>query len=271
MKLEGDQFGEAYHALICQLLLDRTYKQDRDDFQLKIDYIDTRKSHKKTVGIEGFKALFGWYPIHAQSYSLNCNSVGTSKATSTQFIAAAFRTPEDTKRKNAFVFALIRNSLGMRVDAESDSMTGQQHELGPQRKTEEQNKNYLKPAYAAKYWLNRYFRLTKQFRCLDLTKQTTELISKDREPSYTGLPKLNQVNLVAVIHIRRTPESGSKVGRVMDDDNLTRVLDSIRQVNKLRSQRLRDERDDGSCYRYFTHVIVCHLNVFYSALDGVCC
>lgn len=279
VKLEGLQFGEAFHALICRLLLDRTEKQDRNDFQLHITYKDPAGDEDKIEWIKDFEALFAWYPIHPQSYNPNPEEEATSKEIATRIIAAAFRVPENKKPNNEFVFDIIRRSLGMMVHRKSDIRTSQYD--GPQNKrteskaiktesegeesfdernTERERRKenpktdarYWSPAYAAKFWLNRYFRLTEQFI------KTRSKIDYDIRPEYTGMPKLYKVGLVAVIHVRRTPDSGSKIGRIMDHGNLMRVIDSIREVNKLTGKC-----GDKSCYRYFTHVIVCLANVSY--------
>ena len=64
--------------------------------------------------------------------------------------------------------------------------------------------DYLRPCNAAKFWLNRYLRLTKQ----------------------DVLPKQTAVTNLAVIHWRCNPESA--VGRLMNDPTLMCILNAIK-------------------------------------------
>lgn len=93
---------------------------------------------------------------------------------------------------------------------------------------------YFRPSYAAKYWLNRYFRLTSRPRSL---KEWTEAEQREarKDPkrfeiaNWPGLPDESKVSRLAVIHIRRTHKT--YVGRIMDEENLKTVARSIAQAN----------------------------------------
>lgn len=122
-------------------------------------------------------------------------------------------------------------------------------------------KDLISPAHTAKHWLNRYFRLTKQF---GMVESSAEKSIDDTFHKYKAMPKNGEIDRMAVIYIRRTLETGSSVGRIMelkDDPILKHVLDSISQANKLCDQIRRAARrpvteDDEMPPTRFSHVMV---------------
>lgn len=203
VQLEHNEFGEAYHVFVCRLLLGAS---PQINVSVKINSGDSSTS---AIG-----DLFQWYQIplvEGGHHSVGSNS----KAKATRVIAAAFRAANEADIHTGqgmwanqlgqhALFEHIRDGLGALVPTkESLKSIGM-----PTR--------YFQPSYAAKYWLNRYFRLTKQFG--------------EKENRGFGMVKSSDVGRLAVIHVRR--KAKSLIGRVMDDVNLEYVAQSIAAANK---------------------------------------
>lgn len=212
VQLKSGEFGEAYHVFVCRLLLGASP-------QINIS-VEFNSHNGSTSAIED---LFHWYEIPLVEHGQG--SVGLdSKAEATRVIAAAFRAANEADIHEVQILSGPRH--GQRLVGPQLGQHAQfQHirdSLGALVPTEENLKSigtptrYFQPSYAAKYWLNRYFRLTKQFGK-----------KLGRGP---GMVKSNDVGRLAVIHVRRTAKS--LVGRVMDDTNLEYVAQSIAEANK---------------------------------------
>jgi hypothetical protein len=243
VQLESDQIGEAYHVLICLLLLNHTNLRARTSISVQVTYNSYPNDERKQESIQKLKDLLKWYQINPSSQR---QLPSISKGNATRIIAAAFRAADDqTYNKDgahpdqAGLYHLIRTSLGLQL---ANHFKLPESELAPEI-------TYLCPAYAAKYWLNRYFRLTKQFGKSKAQKQGGHV--------YNCMPKRDDVEMVAVIHVRCTPPSGSQVKRVMDPNNLNHVLDSVKEANSLCLSAEREENRAKHLPRRFTHVLVC--------------
>ncbi|KAK7736323.1 hypothetical protein SLS63_003300 [Diaporthe eres] len=207
VQLEHGEFGEAYHVFVCRLLLGAS---PQINISVKINS-GNDSNGEDTSAIED---LFNWYQIPLVEDGHH--SVGSdSKAKATRVIAAAFRAANEADIDEGqgmwpnqlgqhALFEHIRDGLGALVPTkESLKSIGM-----PTR--------YFQLSYAAKYWLNRYFRLTKQFG--------------EKKNRGFGMVKSSDVGRLAVIHVRL--KTKSLIGRVMDDVNLGYVAKSIARANK---------------------------------------
>ena len=107
------------------------------------------------------------------------------------------------------------------------------------------DKFYHRPSYAAKYWLNRYFRLTGQplpQKPIPWSKRGAHVSRKSwkrRTPlvfaNWKKLPCKEHVTRLAVVHVRRT--ASTDVGRKMDATNLEHVSQSIVYANHAAAAR----------------------------------
>lgn len=221
VQLEAGQFGEAYHVLFCQLLLGASP-------QIEVS-VQFKRNNGSTAAIED---LFHWYQLSPVEGKAPLGAV--SKGEATRVIAAAFRAANEAKTDDGpgmgpiqlgqhALFQHIRDCLGP-LDPKTSDLKNPQV---PNR--------YFQPSYAAKYWLNRYFRLTGQFG--------------RKGGRLSDMVKSNSVGRLAVIHVRRSAKS--LIGREMDDVNLKHVAVSIAAANKLC-------RESNKLYRSqaFTHAIL---------------
>lgn len=101
--------------------------------------------------------------------------------------------------------------------------------------------SYSSQSYLGKYWLNRFIGFSNQ-----LTKS-------DQRPG--RLPKAQVVQRMAVVHVRRNPETTA--GRSMSKGNLRAVLSSIRTANDISrvANQQPNARDQSSALK-FTHVML---------------
>lgn len=229
--LEPGQFGKAYHVLICQFLL-----KEVEDIKI---HVGIKKGDQTTSEI---RDLFSWYRIPLlkdEDASKKHKATSVSKKQATEIIAAAFRASNDEseiskrlkgrKLGHHALFDHIRDSLNP-LEPHLQKNPGNHrsfftwilpssHSL-PQSPSFIPSSRYFQPSYTAKYWLNRYFRLTGQF--------DTSTPQTDRK---SGMIKPGLDRKLAVIHIRR--HAASNVGRLMDDQNLKHVVHSISEANKL--------------------------------------
>jgi hypothetical protein len=185
VKMTGNQYGEAYHVLICCLLARSTGLPDLEVYKV------VEGSAQNTEIMD----LFKWYKVAEPG---NPGLLITGKHETTRLVAAAFRGAGAGDQER--VFKYIRKSLDC---------------LAP-RKPAVINSKYYSASYAAKYWLNRYFRLTEQ------SSQKQKLLA---------LPKKGDVGRLAVIHLRRNP--ATPLGRIMDMTNLFQCLRAIVAANDL--------------------------------------
>ncbi|KAF9772476.1 hypothetical protein IL306_009821 [Fusarium sp. DS 682] len=92
---------------------------------------------------------------------------------------------------------------------------------------------YYYPSWAAKYWLNRYLKVTKQ---------------RDR------LPKMDNVERLAIIHVRLSAKSG--IGRKMDENTLRYVASSIAKSNTLVSAWNKLNPSSRESSKRFSHILL---------------
>ncbi|KAL1852532.1 hypothetical protein Daus18300_012130 [Diaporthe australafricana] len=151
VELEAGQFGEAYHVLFCRLLLGA-----KPQHNVSVQF---NSGNGDTTAIQD---LFHWYQIPLVVTG-GTSSGAVSKGEATRVIAAAFRAANEVANdtssnmgKNQLgqhaLFQHIRDCLGP-LDPKKIVSLKNLHVLS----------RYFQPSYAAKYWLNRYFRLTGQF------------------------------------------------------------------------------------------------------------
>lgn len=227
VQLEPRQFGEAYHVLICQLLLRRASPH------VKM-HVGLNNGNQNTTEIGG---LFSWYQIPLSGDG-RASSARQGEATlvgrrqATRVIAAAFK----ASNEKAPIVSLLLNPLVPQLGQNSlfhhikDSLDPLEPHTTKTRNGHESiftselpSPRYFQPSYAAKYWLNRYFRLTGQFG--------TSTPRPDRPThQYSGMIKPESVGRLAVIHVR--PSASSDVGRLMDRVNLEYVAQSISEANR---------------------------------------
>lgn len=207
--------------------------------------------------------LLSWYRRPGQRASKEHGDT-TGKKNVTSVISAAFRSasygaPLEALEvkwptymgRSTHLFQYIRASLRL--------VTWYPHTSFPERWSK--YKDLISPSHTAKYWLNRYFRLTEQFGSVELNDKK---YIGDTPHKYKAMPKCDEIKRLAVVHIRRTLETGSSVGRTMEikeDPILKHVLDSISQANKLCDQiHHTDPRpiteDDEILPTSFSHVVV---------------
>lgn len=241
VELESGQFGEAYHVLVCQLLLKQARPKIRESLQVQVTYKPCSNSDEKQRWMKEIKDLLHWYKSSDASQGQRLGGP-VAKSNATSVIASAFRAANAYNKNKApgnklDLSLLIRKSLQLQMEKDTN----------PWNCTLARDTRYLCPAYDAKYWLNRYFRLTRQFGKVEAKQESHHI--------YNGMPKQEDVGLVAVIHIRRTPV-GSKVRREMDSENLVHVLESIQHANR----RYADATVEAPTLEHppqrFTHVIV---------------
>ena len=222
--------------LICALLLKHS------DQELRIVLKDS--------ATDGIGELLRWYGMpydreapqaQVKEADCNCNTSIGGKAQATEIIHAAFnasRNPPKNTHEEAIevllaklnpsqdgLFSFIRASL---------ELEWKKHIGGSISTDVTLDEYYFRPSYAAKYWLNRYFRLTSRPRS---SKKWTEVEQREarknpgrfKSSNWAELPGDSEVSRLAVIHIRRTAKSD--LGRIMNDKNLEHVARSIANAN----------------------------------------
>ena len=198
VQLKDKQVGEAYHVLICRLLL----RGSTSDIKVGVDFKESQK-------IEQLEDLFRWYRIPAMPDGTK-NALQRSKKQATKVIAAAFRASNDRNsdtRRQPELFIWLREHLrSFGATLWVESLGAKRNGLFP---------DYFWTTYAAKYWLNRYLSLMGQIP--------------------NKLPKKTEVQRLAVIHVRGE-DAESPIGRVMDDKNLRHVASAIARANLLAKQ-----------------------------------
>jgi hypothetical protein len=236
VSLEAAEYGEAYQVLIYALL-----RSSKSGFSVAF------KDAQGDIG--DIINLFRWYGVPLQSIHPGQTS-DSKKQVTTELCRifkhhqsrpreasgsgegqAAGKLKDNTSGSNQVeLFEYIRTSLGGNESWKDciDSDNDMDHNLLD---------SYFLPSYAAKFWLNRYFRLTGlQLSAERRGSASNKLpqrrsISRERAPhNWPKLPKSDAVERIAVIHIRRTPKT--EVARIMDEPNLIHVCRSIRNANK---------------------------------------
>nr|XP_036588173.1 uncharacterized protein CTRU02_02185 [Colletotrichum truncatum]KAF6799314.1 hypothetical protein CTRU02_02185 [Colletotrichum truncatum] len=269
INLKGGQFGEAYHVLLLRILLgfnsDSSVKLHVNfDFNAANAEGTEEDKERNKKSLQEIKSLFNWYDRPRENSTRKdkpeVKAAGDdAKSLGTRIIAAAFRASNDKgcyKRHNytfdtqagtyipdqGGISYLIRRSLDL-VEREYSARSFDNHEIAPS------NIRYFQPSYAAKYWLNRYFRLTKQFKDKHEyeEKKSRKKKKDDRDPKdekavhlkntrddknavdpddsdwphdSMGMPKLATIDNLAVVHVRNSVPRNSEVGRLMDRKNL---------------------------------------------------
>ncbi|KAM0715751.1 hypothetical protein Q7P37_008265 [Cladosporium fusiforme] len=159
-------------------------------------------------------SLFKWYKVpythtpHPTQAHVEAATAGpVSKENATREIASAFSTTNARRRggeaswpDQSAIFECFREML--------DPIFGWLGDLHDPNEGLELDAKYFRPSYAAKYWLNRYLRLTQKRK----------------------LPRKESVSNVAVIHYRH--EAKSDAGRGMAKD-LEYIINSIQETNLL--------------------------------------
>lgn len=263
IQLESRQNGEAYHALICGLLLKIPRLSKDKHLAIRYGKATTTQEVNSTNAIQ---ELFKWYRITKKSFE----GTAGGKDVVTRVIADAFRMcnnpgKDKSDLHQSDVFYILRRQLNpdfknfVRYVKSVDA-----RDLLKQ--------SYFAPASAAKYWLNRYLRLTSYFEgepdqlfdaeSIKLLATNTQIFDRRKNPTLvdgpirmipkrkswialpTGppkippelqrnppkLPKMEDVTRLAIIHIRG---NGAKtaVGRIMDNENLKYVAKYIANAN----------------------------------------
>ena len=208
-----DELGETYHVLLSFFCLLWNAGEDiTEHFKPKI-YTTKKK------GLSEIEHLFTWYKVplrHEQVPYIDEDAKESlrtgydSRKLATEIITSAFgqcHSIGDITGDHALaplmnqetIFEVFRGMLdhpyGL-FEKEESSMEG----LTLFR-------DYLRPSYSAKFWLNRYLRDTQKRK----------------------LPKRDDVTNLAVIHCRR--HAASNVGRLMDDDLLKHIASAIQRAN----------------------------------------
>jgi hypothetical protein len=248
VQLEPKQLGEAYHVLVCCALLPLFKNRN-----IRIRY-GKPKDADEIKSLEGIKDLFKWYRTQKERF----DEPSETKGAATRVIADAFRACNKaakgtTERRQSDLFVEVRRILN------PDFKRVVTYREGVGRLAQ----RYFTPAYAAKFWINRYFGLTSRFGEDDLDyalfgplealqrrskKNTGEgpiydklFIPKTSKPKADieppdppcnprKLPKKAEVQRLAVIHVRGDGAQ-TKVGRVMDEQNLREVASALANAN----------------------------------------
>lgn len=262
VKLVHNQLREAYHALVCGFIL-----RNNPDLQLDAFLI---WENSPEVNVDPIEKLFDWYKIDLTSETKYNKTRKLGAEETTRIIGAAFRacqtqaTPGSNTTGQLYLsqeqlFERIRKALDQASCIQDTPAFG--YNLHGQ---------YFRPSYAAKYWLNRYFALTvrmqveqnkPRFGKLTWKKFLRWLQGKKAIPlpNWVKLPKKDDVKRLAVIHVRRTPPSDEKVGRIMDEPNLQHVARTIANVNCAVEDRRESAQPSGtgySCLEPFSHVLL---------------
>jgi hypothetical protein len=194
LALKEDEVGEAYRVLVCRLLLKWNGAHQTRKFPITIH--STKVEEESEVA-----AFFNWYQIQfdfqkhdTEEQAEKAAAAYTSEEVATDeivsFFARSDATPTDdtsTWPDQAAIFSCARAML--------DPILG-----NPSVGGQELASKYFRPSYTAKYWVNRFLRLTQQDK----------------------LPRKTDVRNVAVIHYRH--EAKSMIGFDMAD-HLDHVAD----------------------------------------------
>lgn len=224
--MDADQIGEAYHVLISQLLLKGNTSYNLQAF---LNYF--RKDSSRMGPIED---IFEWYQVQCTPHGRNVNPGKGGKKNATWIISAAFdasRVPGAELDPDR-LFSYIRT----RLDCASDYK-----QSGHSASNSASNlcREYFRTSYAAKYWLNRYFALTKKPAKSSVVlrgKEASIAKSNPKEANWANwkrLPKKKDIaGRLSVVHIRRATPSEFKDGRLMDNVNLRHVAEAIATANR---------------------------------------
>ncbi|OAL52772.1 hypothetical protein IQ07DRAFT_382434 [Pyrenochaeta sp. DS3sAY3a] len=251
VQLEPKQLGEAYHVLVCCALLPLFKNRD-----IRIRY-GKPKDADEIKSLEGINDLFKWYRTQKERF----DGPSETKGAATRVIADAFRACNkaakgNTERRQSDLFVEVRRILNPDFKRVVTYREGIGHLA----------QRYFTPAYAAKFWLNRYLSLTSRFEDTDASvlddalfgplealqrrskKNTGEgpiynklFIPKTSKPNPDiappdppcnprKLPKKAEVQRLAVIHVRGDGVQ-TKAGRAMDEQNLTEVASALANAN----------------------------------------
>lgn len=203
VRLEPKQVGEAYHVLICHILLEASRGKGINLYYAPPSAKDEKEREAERQSTVEIRRLFHWYQKSDETKIADT----VSKDMATDVIVAAFRASNSHRRMEEFysptqfrLFARLLNYLDTCMLQHSHPQLSQRADL---------NEKYFRPSYAAKYLLNRYFDATNQPR----------------------LPKNAAVKRMAVIHVRR--HAKSLIGFEMDSSRLEYVAQSIARVNQV--------------------------------------
>jgi hypothetical protein len=231
--VQKGQIGEVYHVLLCRLLQQWNRKATPIDIDVQLD------PHNDEI-----PELLRWYQINFNLKEIAVDDRGEisrgsydSKKGATRYVTSTFEachTRLRTQRKaeadvercfediqpsvwpdQATIFNCFRAML--------DPIYGWPNKTDGTAKLVDIHADYFRPSYSAKYWLNRYLRLTGQ----------------------KILPKESEVTRLAVIHCRL--HAGSNVKRVMNKKFITEIWNAINIANA---------RAEQAEEKQFSHVIL---------------
>ncbi|KAM0549068.1 hypothetical protein ACHAPJ_009643 [Fusarium lateritium] len=189
--LRNGEYGEAYHALMCCLYCTVTGTQIPMSINLPTtgDFADDMYD------------LFQWYYLPVKrADKLEREATRIGQKVPTKKIAEIFNQPlgVHVSGYRPTLFHQLRQYL----DSQTTDIKKGTNDGGIMER-------YFYPSWEAKYWLNRYLRLTNQPR---------------------NLPKKHEVSRLAIIHVRL--DAKSLIGRTMTGDTLDHVASSIAKANE---------------------------------------
>lgn len=213
VELIHNQLGEAYHVFICRLLL----AQDKSNIKIRIIFSDKNPNDLPKSQVESdreeLRQLFMWYKLNPRPKGTEIVDGKLSKEQTSRIIADVFEksntcAPTTEATNQPGIFQQLASQLDSDIWPE---------ELAKKKAERVVIGQYYTPAWAAKYWLNRYLTLTRD----------KQRVSK--------LPNTKLVKRLAVIHVRRAGSGGAatSAGRDMDDANLVFVAASIGRANRV--------------------------------------
>ncbi|KAF2716980.1 hypothetical protein K431DRAFT_298182 [Polychaeton citri CBS 116435] len=216
MPVRARMNGEAYHALVCALLWPTGSKVLYDDETTGMNpapsvqeiAIRKAKSHQQLL-------FLSFYNIKKVEKIPADQRAAMHEAT--EAISAVFRLPTKddlrTSKKNvdhqAKIFDFINKTLNGPL---------------PQTKSADILK-YTSAIWIAKFWLDRFLKLTKQL------PNPAAAPNLHESQAYLGLPKSKPGTKVAMIFVRFAP--ATPVGKIMDLANLERCVRCVVAANRL--------------------------------------
>ncbi|KAL8819122.1 MAG: hypothetical protein Q9191_007800 [Dirinaria sp. TL-2023a] len=202
VELQSKQIGEAYHVLVCGLLL------RYHPFKMRVLF-------EEKEGIEQILDLFDWYKIDTKPEETNGLS-NSSKKKATKVIAAAFRTSITHRTPSGHVKynqpALFRHLRSELKTPGADLV-----------KCRDLHRTYLQPTYAAKYWLNRYLSLTGQGK-LPKKDDASRLAVIHMRGSSALTPGPRQMDSVNLKHVVESIAHANQLAQSANESCFTHII-----------------------------------------------